>query len=276
MINCYVIVERENIEKLSANLLNYPLTRLVGCYNGSSLKLSEILGLSLQIIFVDYSLYPSVRHVIDRLSGQVSVVYLAKDQAGAYRAFEDGVLDYFTYPFDFDRFERCINKFIRFSLLSPSVPQFSKKLTVDSFFVKPDPKGKVELLINCNDILFIEAYQNDVAIQMADGRRFVSFHTMKEMEESLSSCFVRVHKSFIINYKKMSAFDGSNIIMETNCQFFIPLGGVYKKNFLEKRNTMVIRKTNRVIGNRLLQKALQYILTFCLSELNLVHEILCI
>lgn len=275
MINCFAITEEGNLAALAAHLEKYPLTKLVGSYTGSPLKYSEIVDLSVQMVFIDYSLVSIFRPLLTRLSQHVSIVYLSTDQSLAFQAFEAGALDFIAYPFDFNRLERSVNKLIRLSLLIASNPPLQKHVgNVDSFFVKPDPKGKVELLINCNDVLFIEAYQNDVAIQMADGRRYVCYHTMREMEDNLSNCFMRVHKSFIINYKKMSAFDGSNIIISTYQEFKIPLGGVYKKAFLDKRNTMVIRKPIKSLDSQLLRKALSYLLMFLVTELNVINEII--
>jgi len=274
MINCYAIVEKCNLNALANHVIEYPSTRLVGYYEGKSLKYSEIIGLSVQVVFVDYSLHTVFSHLLTILESHVSVVYLANSPDAAYQAFEHGALDYITYPFNFARFEKCMNKFVRFSLLAPAVQQQGEKIgTVDSFFIKPDPRGKVELLINYSDVLFIEAFQNDVAIQMADGRRFVCFHTMKEMEEGLSAYFMRVHKSFIINYKRIAAFDGSNIIIGTDQQFTIPLGGVYKKSFFDKRNTIIIKKPNKRAQGQLLKIALKIFLVFLSEEGTLLGEI---
>ncbi len=276
MINCFAITEPRNLELLSSCLFKYPLTRLVGFYNGSSLRASDIIDLSIHIVFVDYQLQEQFRKLLVKIAPHVSVVYIAGEKEHAFQAFEDGALDYILCPFDSERLDKTINKFIRFSLLMPPAQKsFKEASDTEFFFVKPDPKGKIELLINSNDVLFVEAYQSDVVIQMADGRRFVCFHTMREMEESLSSCFMRVHKSFIINYKKMSAFDGSNIIIETNQQFRIPLGGVYKKSFLDRRNTMVIRKPTKGMEDNILRRALTYLLMFFLLDVNVVDTCLC-
>lgn len=273
MINCYAIVEKCNLEVLAEYLTKYPLTRLVGQYNGNSLRHSDIIGLSVQVVFLDYSLYHKFRQLILELEPHVSIVYFSNNPDAAYQAFEDGVLDYITYPYNFARLEKCMNKFVRFSLLIRADQQREKATSVESFFVKPDPRGKEELLINCDDVLFIEAFQNDVAIQMSDGRRFVCFHTMKEMEGSLSNNFMRVHKSFIINYRKISAFDGSNIIIEKNQRFKIPLGGVYKQSFLDRRNTMVIRKPQKGMGVNVLKKALGSLLIFLAKDIYTFCEI---
>ncbi|WP_199121060.1 LytTR family DNA-binding domain-containing protein [Pedobacter sp. ASV28] len=274
MINCFSITERDNQVALAAHLEKYPLTRLVGSYRIAPLIYSDILELGVQLVFIDQSLVANFKVLLSRLSQHVSIVYLAEDKELAFQAFEDGVLDFITYPYSFARLEKCINKFVSFSLLVPlAQPQQKQSANVNSFFVKPDSKGKIELLINCNDVLFIEAFHNDVAIHMVDGRRFVCYYTMKEMED-LSDCFMRVHKSYIINYNRMSAFDGANIIIKSSQEFRIPLGGVYKKAFFDKRSTMVIRKQSRPMEGPLLRKVLGYLMIFMLTEINLVNELL--
>lgn len=261
MINCYVITKEEKLKSVFSHLLQHPLTKLVGWCNGAQTRYNDLIDLSVHIVFIDCDMVGEFKKLIDRASSKMSFVYLANYTDFAFQAFEDGVLDYVTYPLAYHRFERIINKFVRFSLVLPSVNASQKHTSYfESFFVKPDPKAKVEVLVNTGNVLFVEACQNDILIQMEDGKKYLCAYTMKEMEENLSNSFMRVHRSFLVNSKKICAFDGSNIIIDAHQQYIIPLGGVYKKNFLDRRNEMVIKKPGKPLHSYAVSKAINYLL----------------
>ncbi len=258
MIKCYAITQLDRCNTLQKFCSNYPLTTWAGYHTGNTHEIYEP-----HILFVDYALKYNYRHFLKKLSSSVSIIYLSEDTNTAYEAFEDGVMDHLIYPFSFERFELCLNKLIKCSLLgSPKI----NKMEVDSkeyFFVKPNPKDKLELLVCCRDLLFIEAHQNDIVIQMADGRKFLCSYTLKEMEEYLSDAFLRVHKSFIINCKSILSFDGLYITLESTKQHRIPLGGTYKKNFFERRNDMLIRKAKATVDKSVVLNGLKCFIFYC-------------
>ena len=275
MINCYAIAQLDKLDILKDYCVSYPITSLLGHAYKGRVKPSDLLDLGVQLLFIDESLKIYHKSLLGKLPHHITIIYLSDDVDGAFDAFEEGALDFLIFPFSFTRFELCMNKLVKLSLMvSPQGKVAKRDIDVmESFFIKPDPKDKIELLINCSDVLFVEAYQNDVAIQMADGRRFVCYYTMREMEENLSDCFLRVHKSFIINYKKITAFDGANILMQTDQQFRIPLGGVYRKTFLERRSNMVIRKPNREIMDAVYRKALSLLIILFTVESELLIDL---
>lgn len=274
MIKCYAIVPQIQLEVLAEYCGKYPLTYLE-ISTKTRLSAPDLLGAGVKVLFIDESLKKDHKSMLKSVGNHISIIYISYDSAGAFNAFEDGALDFLLYPFSYPRFELSMNKLVKTSLLTlpKNVSKRSEPMVVESFFVKPDLREKIEVLINCNDVLFIEACQNDVAIQMADGRRYIYLSTMKEMEENLSGYFIRVHKSFIINAKKIAAFDGVNIIMETSKKFFIPLGGVYRKSFLEMCNKMMIRKPHRELESPMLRKALSIFIVFLTLDFGLINEL---
>ncbi|WP_461788822.1 LytR/AlgR family response regulator transcription factor [Pedobacter sp.] len=275
MINCYVITKEDKLNSVFSHLLQHPLTKLVGWYDGIPTRYSDLLDLSVHIVFIDCDMIGKFKKLIERSRSKVSFVYLSNNTEFAFQAFEDEVLDYVTYPVEFKRFERVVNKFVRFCLMLPSADK-SKTVSssFDSFFVKPDPKAKVEVLVNACSVLFVEAFHNDIVIQMEDGKRYLCAYTIKEMEESLSNCFIRVHRSFLVNYKKISAFDGTNIIIDANQQYIVPLGGVYKKSFLDRRRDMLIKKTSKTFESYSISKAINYFLILMAIHADFTTDII--
>ncbi len=124
----------------------------------------------------------------------------------ALQGFELNVIDYLVKPYPFDRFIKAVNKARElWKLKQKSIVENPKK---DHFFAKVDAILK---RVNFNEILFVEAMENYVAIHTTSGRH-ITLLTMKSMEEVLpNSDFIRVHKTYIISKSKVIGIIGNEI-----------------------------------------------------------------
>jgi DNA-binding LytR/AlgR family response regulator len=86
-----------------------------------------------------------------------------------------------------------------------------------------------------DNILFIEALKDYVIIHTAE-ERFTIHSTMKDIEKKLpSEVFMRVHRSFILNLKKIKSIESSIVLLEqTNKK--VPIGGSYKESLFKRLN----------------------------------------
>ncbi len=86
-----------------------------------------------------------------------------------------------------------------------------------------------------NNILFIEALKDYVILHTLE-EKYTIHSTMKDIEKKLpTEYFIRVHRSFIINLKKINSIDSSIVHLE-NHKKSIPIGGSYKDNLYERIN----------------------------------------
>jgi len=112
------------------------------------------------------------------------------------------------------------------------------RLTNDSIvakeFIYVKSNSKLVKVQNDN-ILFIEALKDYVIIHTAE-ERFTIHSTMKDIEKKLpSEVFMRVHRSFILNLKKIKSIESSIVILEqTNKK--VPIGGSYKDSLFKRLN----------------------------------------
>ncbi len=84
--------------------------------------------------------------------------------------------------------------------------------------------------ININDIVYIESLKDYIKINIADGRNITSKYKIGDIQEELhGSDFMRIHRSFIINTMKITAFTSNEIEVNT---IEIPIGASYKENVL--------------------------------------------
>ena len=82
--------------------------------------------------------------------------------------------------------------------------------------------------IPLNEVLYIESIKDYVRIYLPD-RNVNTKDTITEFAQKLPPFFLRIHRSFIINTQKISAFNAHDIEIEGN---EIPIGISYKKEVM--------------------------------------------
>ena len=133
--------------------------------------------------------------------------------------------------------ETALNRFNEEQALKKENEILSKFSSPDSkkdiLFIKTDSKL---LGLKIKDILYVEALKDYVNIFTVDGKHVVR-STMKGMQDKLpADRFVRIHRSFIVAIDKVASIDHAVVILENDDN--VPLGGLYKEEFLEKLNTV--------------------------------------
>lgn len=276
MINCYVIGEISTVELLCDYINSYPLTELKGFAFAAPDSFSPVFSIRPNIVFLDSRLLDSYEPWLSRIRQFSSIIIISDNTLKAFEAFENLAFDYLLKPLPFDRFIKSINKYSHLSELSTGNKSSGKRMITDSFFIKADSKGLKEVLIKCDNLVFIEALQNYVILHMLDGTKFTCYNTMKEMEEALPEQeFIRVHKSFIINDSKIISIEGNTILIQGAGKEKIVIGNAYKKAFLEKKNKRLIRKERPSV--HLLHPAkVAFSITAICAIVSLFENFLCI
>ncbi|TCD05846.1 response regulator transcription factor [Pedobacter frigidisoli] len=265
MINCYVIGELSTVESLCAYISNYPVTELRGYSVHIPEHFDPVYHIRPDIVFIDSSLSAGNESWVDRIRQFSSVVLIAGDTHQAFEAFEYLAFDYMIKPVSLNRFVKCINKFELITQLAGSILASRKPEAMESFFIKTDSKGFKEVLIKCDQLIYIQALQNYVVLHMENDRRFSCHNSMKEMEDNLSgSSFSRIHKSFIINDSKITSIEGNTVTLNHAEEHKLLIGNTYRKAFFDKKNERMIKKVKQP---NLLSFSRPASLVFCLGFL---------
>lgn len=148
----------------------------------------------------------------------------------ALEGYEHNVVDYLLKPIPYERFYRAAEKAL--NLLKPpipeSLPSVSPIVPAEFIFVKTEHRIQK---INLSDIIYIEGLQNYVLIQTLT-ERVISLQTLKKLEEQLPAAqFARVHKSYIVAMRHISAIERSRIIINATT---IPIGDSYRSAFFNR------------------------------------------
>ena len=143
----------------------------------------------------------------------------------AVDSFElDTIVDYLVKPFSFDRFLKAINK-------AENRINHQEKTQKKAIFLNID---KTIHKLYVEDILYIESDRNYVTF-FTQNKKLSVIDSLKKWAEVLSSKqFIQIHKSYIINIKKIEKYSGSNVFINTQK---LPLGRTYKNSFSESINS---------------------------------------
>lgn len=154
----------------------------------------------------------------------------------ALEGFKVDAIDYLLKPFNYSEFLRAATKAKAwFDLLeSSTTKQEKEEPAVDSIFVKSEYKL---VRIDLGSILYVEGLKDYVKIYTTtDSKPIMSLMSLKSLEERLPVAdFMRVHRSYIVNLKKVTTIERSRIVFGKE---YIPIADGYKERFqqfLDKR-----------------------------------------
>ena len=152
-----------------------------------------------------------------------------------------GVFYYFNisnnnvHEFTYDEFMKATNKVIslvdlvkRCHAAESAVAQNEAKTTdKEVLSVKADYKTQ---LVKIADIVYLESAGEYVRLHIDGGQTITTLFRLKNMEASLpANNFLRVHRSYIINLKRISSYTKGRIFLDNG--EYIPLGENYKERF---------------------------------------------
>jgi len=200
-----IIVDDEPIARklLREYISDIPFLALVGEAD-NALKAQGVLAKeSIDIIFLDINM-PKLTGIEFLRSNQSLPIVIMTTAYAEYALDGYGldVLDYLIKPFSFERFLKACNKAKDYHQLK----QGNNRLAEDYFFVKFN--GRIEK-VSYDQLLFIEASLNYVTLHTLNGKMIV-YLTFKGIMENLpADQFIKVHKSFIVNAKKIDSITGN-------------------------------------------------------------------
>jgi two-component system response regulator LytT len=172
---------------------------------------------------------------INSLKNPVPVILITSEKEYAIKAFEyENVVDYLLKPIENDRLHKAIDKVEK--ILKVFLKNTSGKIVpvdeIDELYVGV---GKRLVKLKFDEINYIEANGDYIMIHTQNERHIVH-STMKKIESKLSkSTFVKVHRSFIINLKKLENIEDNSI--EIN-EKIIPISRGKKQELMNLLNLL--------------------------------------
>ena len=215
------------IDVLENHLQRMPNVELVAKCN-NALEAAQTLKLKdVDLLFLDIQM-PEITGIefLKSIENPPLVIFTTAYSEYALEGFELDAIDYLLKPISFDRFQKAVQKAEEYFSLKHGGDIEKPELESEQIFVKANQKL---IKINYNEIQYIEAFADYVKIYIPE-KRIVTLQTMKKMEAKLpEDRFCRVHRSYIVGLKHVSAYSSSEV--EVN-GVKLPIGKNYKERFL--------------------------------------------
>ncbi len=212
------------VEILETYVNQVPGLKLIGKFSNAIDANQFLQKHEADLILVDIQM-PQMTGIelVKSLSNPPKIIFTTAYPEFAVEGFDLNAVDYLLKPIAFDRFLRAINK-----LNSTEKTTEVHGEVQDFIFVKSDKKL---IKLNYEDILFIEGLK-DYVIIYTDSNRIVTLQTMKSLEEKLpEQVFVRVHRSYIVNVKRINSIHNDDVeIIVKGQSRLIPIGNNYSEN----------------------------------------------
>lgn len=195
----------------------------------SAFEVLEILEeKAIDILFLDINMPKlSGLSLLKTIQQKPNVIITTAYPEYAIEGFELAVTDYLLKPFSLERFLKAVLKVQQAPNVQTKEISIKKEEAVTSIFVKSDKKI---IKLNFNEISHIEAYGNYIKIYT--DKMILTPQTLSDFFNKLPDSFIRIHKSFIINFNQLKLIDGNQIVLQNDSK--LPIGKSYRKDVLDR------------------------------------------
>ena len=207
------IVDDSRLQRLAiAKLIeDHSALDLIAEWNNAIETKNGLLDTPVDLLFLDIEM-PILTgfDLLDDLENKPKIIFVTGKTKYAFKAFDYDAVDYLRKPLKRDRFNAAVEKALNQS------KQVSNEAAVedeDYIFVKSNLKKRKIFL---NNLKYVEALGDYVKLIMDNSDAVVVLATMKSFEAQLpSDRFLRVHKSYIVNLKKVERYNSRNIEIDS-------------------------------------------------------------
>jgi len=220
-----LIVDDEELarELIERHLSQLPQFEVVAAC-ASALEARKILQEShIDLIFLDIEM-PVLKGTdfFKNLIQKPKVVFTTAYRDYAIDGFELNAVDYLLKPITFQRFFKATEKFLDLNQQPDLTPSKKSTPTQEQFlFIRKDRK-QVKLLFS--EVLYIESLKDYIKIHLKEETLTIK-HSLTAFLELLDKRFLRVHRSFVVNQDKITAYTKHDIEIK---EIEIPIGDSYR------------------------------------------------
>lgn len=226
-MHCLIIDD----DPLIANLLEH-FTSKLDSISHTTIADSGLTAVNLlnnghfDIIFLDYHM-PEVtgKDLLEIIPRTTPVVMITSNKDFAIDSYNyENIVDFIIKPVDFIRFSKSVNKVIQ---RWKTIPKNSQ----NQIFIRD---GNELIQVNIDDIGYIKAAANYIQIFL-ENKMIMPLMSMKEMETKLPEHFQRIHRSTIVNVKKINKISHSDLYIFDEV---LGISNSFVKELLQKINML--------------------------------------
>ena len=173
---------------------------------------------------------------IETLKNPPKIILTTSDPNFAIQAFEyDCIVDYLVKPVNLERFKKAIDKAeAKKNTVSKEVSKSEKVETSsgNDLYVNIDRRL---IKIDIPSIYLVEAKGDYIQVKTED-KNYTVHSTLKKIEEKLpDSLFLKVHRSYIINIKKIIDIEDNSVLIKKDV---IPVSRSNRPELMKRLNLL--------------------------------------
>jgi len=222
-----IIVDDEPVSRgiLRKYISDIPSLQLLGECKDAFEATKMLTDSKVDILFLDINM-PRLSGIrfARSLSSAPLIIFTTAYPEYAVEGFDVNAVDYLVKPFAFERFLKSVNRAIEILAHSKD-----SDLHEENILVRSDKKVYA---LKAEDIAYIEGCGDYIKIFRIDDSALMVHDTLKGFLSSLpEDLFMRIHKSYLVNLKKVSYLEGNTVrVLEKQ----LPLSPGLRETILER------------------------------------------
>lgn len=202
---------------------------VVGTCSNAIKALEMLRTVPVDLMFLDIKM-PQITGIdfLKTLKNPPAVIITTAYREYAIEGYDLDLIDYLLKPITFDRFFKAVDRYLRLRRPNVKSEVFSPLTAQQSIYIKAG--GKFHNL-NKEEVLYVESLKDYIVIHCTD-KKITAKYKIGDLETELQDkAFLRIHRSFIVNLKKITAFTAYDIEIGTK---ELPIGASYKEYVFKK------------------------------------------
>lgn len=219
------------IELVKIHVEKLPDLEIVATCKNAIEGLDVLKENDIDLIFLDIQM-PLITGLefIKSLKNPPKIILTTAYREYALESYELDIVDYLLKPISFNRFFKAINRYFDTCVRQPIKESGLEKDLHKGFVIVNINKKYFKILLS--DILYIESLKDYIRIHTPQDT-IQTKESISVFESKLPKHFLRIHRSYIINLDKISAFTTNDVEIG---RVEIPIGISYKNYVLKVLN----------------------------------------
>jgi two-component system response regulator LytT len=237
-MNCIIIDDEEMARAIIAQMVtDHKDLKLVQEFSNAMQAIKFLNQNEVDLIFLDIHMPDFTGFdFIQTIKNPPKVILVTSDKNFAIEAFEyDCIVDYLVKPITAERFEKSVQKASYAPTSSSSLPKATGAIAEDNaneFYVNIDRRLiKIEFSL----VTIVEAKGDYIHIK-TEAKNYIVHSTLKKIEDKLpKDLFLKVHRSFIINTKKIIDIEDNSVLIGKEV---IPVSRTNRPELMKRLNLL--------------------------------------
>ncbi|TVZ27836.1 LytTR family two component transcriptional regulator [Gillisia sp. Hel_I_86] len=232
-----IIIDDEQMARVIIEdmILNTPELSLAGSFANAIEAMKFLNQNEVDLVFLDIHM-PAFTgfDFIQTIKNPPKIILITSDKDFALTAFEyDFIMDYLVKPLSVERFNKAVQRTLSFNnmVLSNKIEPFEDE-TNKILYVNIDRRL---IKIDIPSINIIEA-KGDYILIKTEKKNYTVHSTLKKIEDKLpESIFLKVHRSYVINFLKIIDIEDNSVLIEKNV---IPISRSNRAELMKRLNLL--------------------------------------